>query len=456
MKRSKKQDELFTAFRSGKYKMFILAGGTGSAKTYGALWLLITVCLLLPNIRIAVFRKSEKNLKVSTIPTFRKVCSALGINIPVVDMVAKFTNGSEILFLWADITKDPDCDNAKGSEYAIAFFNEMNQIDQKYINIAMTRVGRWNHTQIEGKKFFLKPCIFGDCNPTNNYVKTEYYDKFKAGTLDPDIFFQESLPHDNPFNEPEFFEFLKSLPENEYNRYVLNNWNYIDDPNQLLSWEIMKPNLIDPRTVLFEPDAMGVDVARYGNDRTVFAYLKNRDLIGYEMFTKKDTKEVADLAEERAKDYGIGFSKISVDVVGVGGGVVDNLKHKGYFVNSYNSGGAVTNSSGLLNYRNKRAQDYWELRLGLENGERRLLDDPDLIKELLNIRYFVKEKVIQIESKEDMKKRIGYSPDIADALVIAHNFKGTLHTSSPTKPSPTQSDPEQVLETLTNFIRSGR
>ena len=107
--------------------------------------------------------------------------------------------------------------------------------------------------------------------------------------------------------------------------------------------------------------------------------------------------------------------------VGVGSGVVDFCYSKGFEVVSYNSGNAATSTgikSTIYNFKNRRAEDYWRLRDMIQNGEISILNDPTIIKELLNVRYFVSEQNIQIESKRDMKKNFGYSPDLADALVI--------------------------------------
>jgi hypothetical protein len=71
-----------------------------------------------------------------------------------------------------------------------------------------------------------------------------------------------------------------------------------------------------------------------------------------------------------------------------------------------------------LIFKNIRAESYWDLREALQKEEYKLINDNDLIQELLNVRYKVTDKTIQIESKSEMKKRIGHSPDLADAVVI--------------------------------------
>ena len=412
MKISQKQNELIQAARSGLYDEIALGGGTGSAKTIGILHMIDVLCSTVEGARVAIFRKSEKNLKQNTIPSYKKMLAFKKKTIPITDFVAKYQNGSEILFNWADITKDPDCDNVKGGEYTWAFFNEANQIDEQYINIARTRVGRWN----EFAGFRIKPIIFTDFNPTNNWVKTRYYDKYVNNSLPSNVFFQLSLPSDNPFLTKEYLQSLEGLPEAEYNRYVKGNWDYSDDPNQLIKWEWIRDNLSQPSE---EADGLGIDVAREGNDKTVFSFRKGNEQTKIEEYSQQDTITTAKIAIVRMKEKNIGAASVSVDVVGLGAGVVDFMQSQAYEVNAYNSGESPESDLTHFIFKNKRAESYWLMREGLEKGERKILNDPALHKELMNTRYFVKDKVLQIESKMEIKKRLGKSPDRADATVIS-------------------------------------
>jgi phage terminase large subunit len=105
--------------------------------------------------------------------------------------------------------------------------------------------------------------------------------------------------------------------------------------------------------------------------------------------------------------------------VGIGVGVYDYMRGKGIEVTPYNAGSSPVTKQEFLSYKNKRAEDYWNLRDGLANGTVKLIYDEALFRELTNIRYFIKERFIQIESKQEIKKRLGYSPDRADAVCIA-------------------------------------
>ena len=72
--------------------------------------------------------------------------------------------------------------------------------------------------------------------------------------------------------------------------------------------------------------------------------------------------------------------------------------------------------------RNTRAWAYWSLREKLDptsGVELELPDDPEVTADLSAARYKVVNGKITIEAKDDIRKRIGRSPDCGDAVVIA-------------------------------------
>lgn len=431
MEITQKQAEFIDATKTGIYNEFVLAGGTGSAKTFGILHYLDVLCEVLPGARIGMFRHSYKTIKTNLIPSLKKVCRIKNKNISIVGSKAIYPNGSQIIFGWADITKDPDADNVKGGEYTALYFNEANQISPKYINTARTRIGRWNNFEINSLQYNLKPMLFLDFNPTNNWVKTEYYDKYQNGTLPPNVFFQLSLPSDNPFLSEDYLEMLETLPEAEYKRYVLGDWNYSDNPSQIVKYEWLKANEIEPK---YEADTIGVDVAYTGKDKTILALVKGNSL----NYLKELNVDISNTSLQALKikniseELGVSRTEIKVDATGVGAGVFDSLKilnlmPKKFIASSQPSEkyqtieleGELHEVKSSLQFGNKRAEAYWNFRELLRQGLIKVLYDKELWEELTNIEYFEKNGKIYIQSKQAIKKNINRSPDKADAAVIA-------------------------------------
>ena len=85
-------------------------------------------------------------------------------------------------------------------------------------------------------------------------------------------------------------------------------------------------------------------------------------------------------------------------------------------------GSTERDRSGRLGFVNKRAEWWWRMREALdpENGEDICLPpDPELLADLCAPTWMLKARGIQVESKDEIKERIGRSPDRGDAAVYA-------------------------------------
>lgn len=178
------------------------------------------------------------------------------------------------------------------------------------------------------------------------------------------------------------------------------------------------------------PIVLGVDVARFGDDASVIYVRQGRDARshGYQMFRELDSIQLAARVAEKIKE----LKPVKVFVDGTGGygsGVVDQLKANGYsnLVEDVQFGSKALDADI---YFNKRAEMYGLTKKFLETGL--IPDDQDLINDLCGVEYgFARENKIQLEKKEDMKKRGLASPDIADALALTFAFPVPLRRSVP-------------------------
>jgi len=165
-----------------------------------------------------------------------------------------------------------------------------------------------------------------------------------------------------------------------------------------------------------EPLVMGVDVARFGDDSSVICLRHGRDAEsqGLHVYQQVDSMtlsaEVSRIANEKRPDA------IMVDGGGVGGPVVDRLRQLGHEVIEINFGAKATQKG----YANMRAQMWGNLREAIKQGIR-LPEDEDLKTDLTGVEYgYNLRNEIQLERKEDMKKRGMSSPDMADALALTY------------------------------------
>lgn len=161
---------------------------------------------------------------------------------------------------------------------------------------------------------------------------------------------------------------------------------------------------------------LGVDVARFGSDRTVLALARGPviRIIGdhaRQRTTETTGKVIAAKRTER-------IDEIRVDGVGVGSGVVDELLDAGHDVVDMQSGAAALDSE---HFANARAEWWWGLRQRFEDGDIDIDEgDDELAAQLGAMKYkFTARGQVLIESKDDMRKRGLPSPDRADAVMLA-------------------------------------
>lgn len=166
------------------------------------------------------------------------------------------------------------------------------------------------------------------------------------------------------------------------------------------------------------PVVMGIDVARFGNDKTVFTFRQGRVLLRQVVAGKLDVVDVAGRAKDEIRAQLGDVSQIAVDTIGIGAGVADMLRRDfGDMVVDVNS--ALRTDDGQ-NY-NLRARMWRDMREWLKAGAS-IPNDNDLVTDLTALQYSYRGGSLLIESKEDAKKRGIKSPDRADSLALTFAY----------------------------------
>jgi hypothetical protein len=174
--------------------------------------------------------------------------------------------------------------------------------------------------------------------------------------------------------------------------------------------QIRRLQAIDPGAPLI----LGVDIARFGDDKCVIRGRHGRDGKPFPAIKWRgmDTVFSAGKVAQAIETYKP--EAVFIDGGGVGGGVVDILKSQGYRIVEVNFGGQAKDS---VKYANKRAEMWGEMRDWLMTGT--IDKDDELRDDLIGPEYlFDKDSRILLEKKDDMKKRGLASPDDGDALAL--------------------------------------
>jgi hypothetical protein len=164
------------------------------------------------------------------------------------------------------------------------------------------------------------------------------------------------------------------------------------------------------------PLLLGVDPARFGDDRTSICLRQGRKVHWIKSHSKKSTMEVAGIVYQIIKAEKP--KQVAIDVGGLGAGVYDRLVE---LVDSSTTDLVQVNSSNSpldeKKYTNKRAEMWGEMREWLDKQPASIPDSDELQADLTQIRYsYDSNNALKMEKKEDMKKRGFRSPDMADAL----------------------------------------
>lgn len=415
-----KQQAFAEAVLSGKYSYALFGGSIRGGKSYAAIALIILLCRIYPGSRWAIVRKDLPTLKRNTIPTFEKIKPPNFVGrINRTDWVVRCSNGSEIVFFAESLRGDQDLDRWKGLEVNGFKLGEANELSEASFNKAIERAGTW---KCPGENQ-PPPLILMTCNPARNYVKRIFYDPWKLGKLKPPFLYMPSSIEDNPHLTKEYLASLENLRSTDpagYARFVLGDWDAADDPDQLIKLEWV----LDARTVEAQEGKkrLGVDVARFGQDDSVICPIDGNRILDLDYHHGESTDRMADIVQVRINDGPVDADLVMVDGVGLGAGVVDNLRRAGFDVVEVISGAKpIERDDSVYQFFNLRSQIWWEAREGFRTGKWCLdTDDPRLIEDLTAPRYSVSgDRVLKVESKDDTRRRIGRSTDAGDALIFA-------------------------------------
>lgn len=430
VKPTRKQWVAYQKLMDHETRYVLYGGAAGSGKSWlGCEWLMMN-CYRYPRTKWFIGREELKKLMQSTFLSWIKVCQFY--NIPKDDWWAngqynyiEFKNGSRIDLLDLKyLPTDPMYERLGSLEYTGGWVEEAGEVNFMAFDILKTRIGR----QLN-KEFDLFPKILLTCNPSKEWLYHTIYLPDKEGKLARDYFFVKALYSDNPYTAKEYGEQLKQITDKaQRERLMEGNWEYDNDPTALIAYEA----IVDLFTNTPEPSVekfLTVDVARQGQDRTVVFCWEG--LLVKEVFywTKQGLDQTKDRLVTMAMTKNIPYSHILVDEDGVGGGVVDFMAGiKGFTNNAQPFKNKETGKPD--NYQHLKAQCYFTLadyinnhKIGIKTEDqefRRLLTE-----ELQQVKSkdIDKDGKLKLMPKDEIKLKLGRSPDFADALMMRMWFE---------------------------------
>lgn len=177
----------------------------------------------------------------------------------------------------------------------------------------------------------------------------------------------------------------------------------------------------------YGPLLIGVDPARFGDDRTAIIRRRGRVLFGKKTYLKHDTMQIAGICHNIIVNERP--TKMFIDVGGLGAGVYDRLLELGHdqIIVAVNSAVKATDEH---RFYNKRSEMWGTFKEWLQDLPVSIPNDNELLSDISSVRYkFDSKGRLIIEKKEDMKKRGVRSCDIADAICMTFFYPVSAYNS---------------------------
>lgn len=222
------QERLIETALDGDHRIIGFGGGIRGTKTWGSLAFLILMCRMFPASRWAVVRKDLQRVRDTVIPSFEKLRRLTGDFMGPVQQsseneswLSRADNGSVILFRGENIDKDPTLERFHGYEVNGFVAEEADELSERTFIKMIERAGAW---LVPDGGDQPPPYIICTFNPCPGWPKRRFFVPWRAGTIQAPYAFIPTTAADNPYISPAQREAWKEMPEAEYKRFVLGDW----------------------------------------------------------------------------------------------------------------------------------------------------------------------------------------------------------------------------------------
>lgn len=251
--------------------------------------------------------------------------------------------------------------------------------------------------------------------------------------------FIPAMLDDNPFysRDGRYKSVLQSLPEPLRSQLLNGDFraSAIPNPFQIIPTEwvrLAQKRWVERERPTTPLTAVGIDPSRGGHDKTALSKRYDNWFDEVKTWEGVIIKDGAIMAEYARQEIGRAAPLyINIDVSGIGSSAYDHLKVMYNNVNPFNpaESSEYRDKSGKLKMRNKRAEMYWRMRDTLDpiDGDNLALPpNTELLADLCSARYEVSSAGVKVEDKEEIKTRIGRSPDIGEAVMMCNFMSETF------------------------------
>jgi phage terminase large subunit len=424
----------------------ILYGGAkGGGKSYLGASLIFGDALIYPDTHYFIARQELIDLRKYTIPTIQEVFKNWGLDI---NEYAKFDgqyniytlyNGSKVfLIACKELPSDPMYERFGSMQMTRGWIEEGGEVSEAAKANLWLSIGRWKNDEYKLKKKLLITA-----NPKKGWMKRDFVDQFNQGTLPAHKQYIQAFATDNLYLPEDYVDTLREERDKvRRQRLFLGDWEYDEDMDSMVSYDALSDAFTNT-IVKDNQKYLIVDVARFGEDSTIFGFFTGLELDKVERFQKQDTEKTKQQAKDFAVIGKIPYSNILIDEDGIGGAIVDGMMGvRGFVANSAPLPTAtdirmkrmskLPSSIGLVprtNFTNLKSQCAFKLaelinehKIAFNVPEYREMIIEDLTA-LLRQKNIDSDGKLQIKPKEDVKAELGRSPDVGDVIIYRAWFE---------------------------------
>lgn len=387
-------------------------GGRGGAKTRTVAGLIVEVMNQAP-INVICGREIQKSLKESSFLALKNEIYRLGygdnFRLRETDGTIESHTGARAICIGLQTHTVDTIKSYEGFHWA--WIEEAQSVSKSSLDILIPtlRTDGWFEISLGGCKYRFPLRMF--IYTQNPYTWDDPINLVLPDSRD-DVRRVKINYSDNPWFpaalEQERLEAKKIMAPEEYSRI----WMGIPYDNAERSI-ISRGDILDAQDRRASMDGgivVGADIARFGDDATVFVKRQGLQVIDSRVFYKLDTQDVASRL--------LGFAQggtINIDDTGVGGGVTDRLRAMNANVNAINFGASPMDKKKYPDI----ISEMWFNLAGIIQTIGIKKDD-ELMSELASRQFkYTADERRKVESKDEYKKRTGrHSPDRADAMIL--------------------------------------
>lgn len=410
----------------------VYGGSKGSGKSYLGASLITGDALMYPNTFYFIARKKLSDLRKFTIPSIHEVLFAYGIHEKYfsfngTDNYFKFFNGSKIFLLDAKyIPSDPTFARFGSMQMTRGWIEEAGEFELECKQNLQISIGRWNN-----EKYGLVGKLLNTCNPAKNYLYSDFYLPNKDGTILPHRKFIQALPNDNKMLDKGYLENLhRTLDNNAKQRLLFGNWEFDDNPYAMFDYQDILGCFTNEFVKPTEDRYMTCDIAYTGSDKFVICLWAGLVLKKVIAIDKIDDTMVSKKIHELRLEYNVPIKNVIYDADGLQTFTRNSAKEgnlKGAI--AFNNGGSPVKVNGKTeNFKNLKAQCYHKFAEYVKSQQIFIEDNmfrKQIIEEMEQICRLplLDDGKFALEKKDDIRKRLGRSPDFADAIMMRFHFE---------------------------------